>query len=61
MRGEMTDRLSELLQKEEEVASVACAKENKEIALSGPLKDTVRKVTRAASGTAKKRKERRRE
>ena len=34
MRGDMTDQLKELLKKEKELANIAAAKENKEIALN---------------------------
>ena len=35
MRGDMTDRLKELLKKRKEMSNIAAAKENKETALSG--------------------------
>ena len=51
----MTDRLKELLKKRE-MENIAAAKEEKEMALDGSLMDSVRRVTRATSGTNEKRK-----
>ena len=47
------------VKKEKEMANVAVAKESKEIALNGSLKNNVRKVTRTALSTMKRKEERR--
>ena len=52
----MTKLLKERQWKEKDMASVAVAKENKEIALNGAPKDNVRQVTRAAISTMKTKK-----